>query len=243
LVGDCRSFVGETDDAFDNERGLRIDFKLVDETDNWLCKTGDDTVTGEWMPVVAVVLDSGDGNNADSLVTFNVGVGVAVVMTANGGGSCLRLNLADGPRRSRIFTDDVLGACLAESNANEFVWSVDIDGFTDDGTDNVDRGTVEPDVSMRLIVDGVLDIVANGIELMLSDDDMSDGDMSEAGTGGGGGWSAAGNELKQMLTSRSFRRRHPAKTNNAILQWRIVSGSDSSSCDLCLRNGSMNVCQ
>lgn len=77
------------------------------------------------------VVDSGEGNTDESL-TF-VGV-VGVVTTANGGGIGLRLNFADGPRRSRIFADEVLGEVVEDSENDVLDGIFDIGGlrrFTD----------------------------------------------------------------------------------------------------------------
>ena len=72
------------------------------------------------------VVDSGDGNTGESFTLTGV---VGVVMTASGGGIGLRLNLADGPRRSRIFADDVLGDVIVASGNDGTDGILDIGGL------------------------------------------------------------------------------------------------------------------
>jgi len=116
-----------------------------------------------------------------------VGV-VGVVITANGGGIGLRLNFADGPRRSRILADDVLGEFVDESENDEpdeildiggLRRFVDVERFGNDGG----GGGGQFNVEIILLLDEVLSVgivVGGGFR-------VSDGDMSDAGTGGGGG--------------------------------------------------------
>ena len=114
-----------------------------------------------------------------------VGV-VGVVIIANGGGIGLRLNFADGPRRSRILTDDVLGEFVDESGNDETDEILDIGGlrrFVDvERFGNDGGGGGQFNVEIRLFLDEVLSVgvVGGGFR-------VSDGDMSDAGTGGGGG--------------------------------------------------------
>jgi hypothetical protein len=130
------------------------------------------------------VVDSGDGNTGESLILVGV---VGVVITANGGGIGLRLNFADGPRRSRILADDVLGEVVDDSGNDETDGEilgigglrrfVDVERFGNEG-----GGGGQFNVGIRLLLDGVLcvGVVGGGFR-------VSDGDMSDAGTGGGGG--------------------------------------------------------
>jgi hypothetical protein len=144
-------------------------------------------VTGErceLVPVLVGVVDSGDGNTGESLMFVGV---VGVVITANGGGIGLRLNLADGPRRSRILADDVLGEVVDASGNDETDGIFDIGGLRrfvdverfgkDDG-----GGGGQFNVEIKLLLGGVfrVGVVGGGFRL-------SDGEMSDAGTGGGGG--------------------------------------------------------
>ncbi len=183
----------EVDDGFDNERCFKIDFKPVEEFDNCCWRTGGEPVTGErceFVPGVVGVADSGDGSMGESLILVGV---VGVVIIANGGGIGLRLNFADGPRRSRILADDVLGEFVDESGNDEADGILEIGGlrrFVDVERFGNDGGG-QFNVEMRLLLDEVLSVgvVGGGFR-------VSDGDMSDAGTGGGGGWSVVANDLK-----------------------------------------------
>ncbi len=134
----------------------------------------------ELVPVLVGVCDSGDGNTGESLLFVGV---VGVVITANGGGIGLRLNFADGPRRSRILADDVLGDVVDESGNDETFdigglrRFVDVDRFGNDG-----GGGGQFNVGIKLLLDEVfrVGVVGGGFR-------VSDGEMSDAGTGGGGG--------------------------------------------------------
>jgi len=125
-----------------------------------------------------------------------VGV-VGVVITANGGGIGLRLNFADGPRRSRILADDVLGEFVAESENGGTDEILDVGGlrrFVDvERFGNDAGGGGQFNGEIRLLFDEVLSVgvVGGGFR-------ASDGDMSDAGTGGGGGRSVAANGLKKF---------------------------------------------
>ena len=124
------------------------------------------------------VVDSGEGNIGESFIFVGV---VGVVITANGGGMSLRLNLADGPRRSRILADDVLGEVVDDSGNDETDGILDIGGLRRfvgvERFDNDEGGGGQFNGEIKLLLDEVF----NG-EFILSD-----GDMSDAGTGGGGG--------------------------------------------------------
>ncbi len=125
-----------------------------------------------------------------------VGV-VGVVIIANGGGIGLRLNFADGPRRSRILADDVLGEFVAESGNDETDDILDVGGlrrFIDvERFGNDAGGGGQFNGEIILLLDEVLSVgvVGGGFR-------VSDGDMSDAGTGGGGGRSVGVNVLKQI---------------------------------------------
>lgn len=109
---------------------------------------------------------------------------VGVVTMANGGGIGFDLNFAPGPRRSSIFAD-VLGDVVDESRndgADETLATGGLRRFVDverTGNDDVGgqfKGEIKP------LFGGVLgvDVVGGGFR-------VNDGEISDAGTGGGGG--------------------------------------------------------
>lgn len=150
------------------------------------------------LPVDDALVGSGDGSSGDS---FNdVGV-IGVVTTASGGGMSFRLNFADGPRRSRIFADEVLGELGVGSGNDEFDGVVGRDGLSrsmDAERCGKERAGGGGGGNGRAIVRGDIRLFVGTED---ADATASDGDMSEAGTGGGGGCSAAGNCLKKREES------------------------------------------
>lgn len=130
------------------------------------------------------VNDSGDGNTGESLLL------VGVVITFNGGGIDLRLNFAPGPRRSSILAD-VFGDDVDESGndgAEEIVDTGEFRRFVDVGrTDNAD-GVGQVKGEIKLVFGGVVGVDGDGFR-------VNDGEMSDAGTGGGGGCNVAANDL------------------------------------------------
>lgn len=195
-------------DGFDNERCFNIDFKPVD-----VCcwRIGEEIAPGErcrFELVLVGVVESSDDDIGESLLGVGVVGVVGIELTANGGGIDLRLNFADGPRRSRILAEDVLGEFIGESengDADEILDAGGLKRFTDvvrfgnEGDDDDDGGN-DVDVvvggwgigndGIRLFVDGVLSVdVADEVFR------LSDGEISDAGTGGGGGWSVPANGL------------------------------------------------
>ena len=147
-------------------------------------------------------MDSGEGKTGESL-TF-VGV-VGVVTTASGGGIGFRLNFADGPRRSRILADDVLGEVDADDSGNDGMDDIfdmgglrrfaGIERFGNDG-ECVGRGPLNDGI--RLFVDAGVVVDGSG-ELR-----FNDGEISEAGTGGGGGCIAAAKGLENTRITYNF---------------------------------------
>lgn len=138
-----------------------------------------------------------------------------MVITANGGGIGLRLNFADGPRRSRILADDVLGEFVDVSGNDEPDGILDIGGlrrFVDVerfGKDDSEGGQFN--VGIRLGLDGVVCVGVGGDGFKLSD-----GDISEAGTGGGGGWSVAANDIELYFAAATI-------CVWAIAAWNVVN--------------------
>lgn len=132
--------------------------------------------------------DSASVNRGESLLF------VGVVTTANGGGISLDLNFAPGPRRSRILAE-VLGDAVDESGndgAEETFGTGGLRRFVDvERTGNDDDGG-QFKGEIKLLFGGVLGVgvVGGGFR-------VSDGEMSDAGTGGGGGGgcSVAANDL------------------------------------------------
>jgi hypothetical protein len=116
-------------------------------------------VTGErcgFVPGLVGVDNSGDGNIGESLIFIGV---VGVVLTASGGGIGLRLNLADGPRRSRILADDVLGEFNGESENDEILDAGGLKRFVElerFGNDDDEEGPFN--VEIRLLFDRVLSV-------------------------------------------------------------------------------------
>ena len=120
---------------------------------------------------------SGDGNTGESLLL------IGVVITANGGGIGLRLNLAPGPRRSSILAD-VLGDVVDGSGNDGAVEMLDTGGlerFLDVERTGNDGGVGQFKCEIKLVFGGVVGVrVGGGFK-------VSDSEMSDAGTGGGGG--------------------------------------------------------
>lgn len=115
------------------------------------------------------------------------------MITASGGGIGLRLNLAPGPRRSSILAD-VLGDVVDGSGndgAEEILDTGGLKRFVDVERMGNDGGVGQFRGEIKLVFGGVVEVgvvVGGGFK-------VSDGEMSDAGTGGGGGCSVAANDL------------------------------------------------
>ena len=133
------------------------------------------------------VADSGEGNTGESLIPVAIEGMVTIV---NGGGIGFRLNLADGPSRSRILADDVLGELVNGSGNDGMEGTFETGGLRRFGgvervVNEGEGGGGQLNDDIRLLLDGD----GEGFR-------ASEGEMSDAGTGGGGGWMAAANDLE-----------------------------------------------
>lgn len=122
---------------------------------------------------------SGEGNTGESLLLVGV---VGVVTTASGGGIGFRLNFAEGPSRSRIFAEEVLGEFGGGSGNDGTDGTFDTVGLRRFGGVErvVSKGEDGGALSVAISCD--FGCVGDGEEFR-----VSEGEMSEAGTGGGGG--------------------------------------------------------